>query len=134
MGSTKSFVVRDGRVRSISQAALPVGIIPALRLTHISARLKAGDIIVMVSDGITEADREDMEAGWLVEYLSDLVEKSPANQTEQGNNETLRYMSPRWMAAEIMQQALQRYGGREQDDLTVAVVVLYDEGKDFTDC
>lgn len=134
MGATKSFVVRDGRVRSISQAALPVGIIPTLRLTHISASLKAGDIIVMASDGITEADREDMEAGWLAEYLSDFVEKSPANQTEQGNNETLRHMSPRRMAAEIMQQALQRYGGREQDDLTVAVVVLYDEEKDFTDC
>lgn len=134
MGAATSFVVRGGNVRAIAQAALPVGIIPALRLTHISARLKAGDIIVMASDGITEADRKDMEAGWLTEYLSDFVEKSPANQTEQENIGTFRHMSPRRMAADILQQALLRYGGREQDDLTVAVVVLYNEEKDFTDC
>jgi len=130
MGAATSFVVRDGKVRRIAQAALPVGIIPALRLTHISARLKAGDIIVMASDGITEADRDDMEAEWLAEYLSNFVEEY---RTGQGGSEMAGHMSPRRLAAEILQQALARYDGREQDDLTAAVVVLNNEEKDFTD-
>ena len=120
MGAAASFLVRGGRVRHIAKEALPVGIIPALKLRHISAQLKAGDIIVMVSDGITEADREDMGAQWLEEYLSGFVEPSrlPAE------------LSPRQLASEILAMASSRYGAREQDDLTVAAVIITDSGSD----
>ena len=47
MGAATSFIMRGGRVRKIKGAALPVGIIPTLRLTHISAVLKEGDLILM---------------------------------------------------------------------------------------
>ena len=120
MGAGASFLVRAGRVRRITQEALPVGIVPRLRLTHISAKLRPGDIIVAASDGITEADRNDMEACWLREFLSNYVETC--------------HISPRRLAADILQQALVRYDGKEQDDLTVAVVVLNNEEQDFTDC
>ena len=127
MGAGASFLVRDGRVRRITQEALPVGIIPRLRLTHISKRLKPGDIIVAASDGITEADRSDMEACWLSDYLSNYVESCRTGHD-------MRIVSPRKLAADILRQALSRYDGREQDDLTVAVVVLNNEEQDFTDC
>ena len=58
----------------------------AVAVSDGSVVVKAGKTLRI--DGITEADRDDMEAGWLTEYLSDFVEKSPANQTEQGNSET----------------------------------------------
>ena len=125
MGAATSFIIHGGKVRRITQAALPVGIIPALRLTHISARLDPGDIIVMASDGITEADRQDLEAEWLVKYL---------NGAAEADREEKELISARRLATDILQQALQRYEGREQDDLTVAVMVLYNEEKDFTDC
>ena len=73
MGAATSFIMRGGRVRKIKGTALPVGIIPKLRLTHISAVLKEGDLIVMVSDGITDADRNDLEARWLCDYLSEEI-------------------------------------------------------------
>ena len=57
MGAASSFVLRDGKVRMFEQAALPIGIIPEIRLTHVALQLRPGDIVFMVSDGITEAGR-----------------------------------------------------------------------------
>ena len=115
MGAATSFIMRQGRVRKIKGAALPVGIIPRLRLTHISAVLKEGDLIVMVSDGITDADREDTEACWLCDYLSKNIYREDFDAGR---------LSARQIAADILKEAETRYGGRERDDLTVAAALI----------
>ena len=115
MGAATSFIMRQGRVRKIKGAALPVGIIPRLRLTHISAVLKEGDLIVMVSDGITDADRQDPEACWLCDYLSQNIYR---------DNFDAGRLSARQIAADILTEAETRYGGRERDDLTVAAALI----------
>ena len=115
MGAATSFIMRQGRVRRIKGAALPVGIIPKLRLAHISAELKEGDLIVMASDGITESDREDPEACWLCEYLSQTVYRADRD---------IEQLSARQIAADILAEAEKRYGGRERDDLTVAAAII----------
>lgn len=115
MGAATSFVMRQGRVRRIKSAALPVGIIPKLRLTHISAVLREGDIIVMVSDGITDADRNDPEARWLCDYLSETIYKKICCNGR---------LSARQLAADILAEAQTRYGDRERDDLTVAAALI----------
>ena len=115
MGAATSFIMRQGRVRKIKGAALPVGIIPRLRLTHISAVLKEGDLIVMVSDGITDADRKDPEACWLCDYLSQNIYKEDFDAGR---------LSARQIAADILKEAETRYGGRERDDLTVAAALI----------
>lgn len=115
MGAATSFIMRQGRVRKIKGAALPVGIIPRLRLTHISAVLKEGDLIVMVSDGITDADRDDPEACWLCDYLSQNIYKEDFDAGR---------LSARQIAADILKEAETRYGGRERDDLTVAAALI----------
>ena len=115
MGAATSFIMRQGRVRRIKGAALPVGIIPKLRLAHISAELKEGDLIVMASDGITESDREDPEACWLCEYLSQAVYRADRDMEQ---------LSARQIAADILAEAEKRYGGRERDDLTVAAAII----------
>ena len=115
MGAATSFIMRQGRVRKIKGAALPVGIIPRLRLTHISAVLKEGDLIVMVSDGITDADMQDPEACWLCDYLSQNIYR---------DNFDAGRLSARQIAADILTEAEARYGGRERDDLTVAAALI----------
>ena len=115
MGAATSFIMRQGRVRKIKGAALPVGIIPRLRLTHISAVLKEGDLIVMVSDGITDADMQDPEACWLCDYLSQNIYR---------DNFDAGRLSARQIAADILTEAETRYGGRERDDLTVAAALI----------
>lgn len=115
MGAATSFIMRQGHVRKIKGAALPVGIIPRLRLTHISAVLKEGDLIVMVSDGITDADRKDPEACWLCDYLSRNIYREDFDADR---------LSARQIAADILAEAEARYGGRERDDLTVAAALI----------
>ena len=124
MGAAISFLVSRGKVRRICGEALPVGIIPRLKLTHISAVLRPGDIVVLVSDGITESDRSDMEARWLEEFLSNFVETSSHQRKDRPSD----MANPRQLASEILDMAMKRYGGREQDDLTVAAVVITDSG------
>lgn len=112
MGAASSFLVRGGRVKKIDQAALPIGIVPTLKLTHRTTPLKAGDLIILVSDGITEADREDPEVSWLQEIL---------RQTE---HEPAAGLAPRRLAQKILQEAQQRYACRECDDLTVLAAIV----------
>ena len=110
MGAATSFVVRKGRVRRIQKPALPVGIIPGVKLSHASVQLKPGDTVVMVSDGITEADRDDLAAGWLTDLL---CEACAGDGT-----------GPNTLAAKIAAGAQSKYGSRERDDLTVVVAMI----------
>ena len=110
MGAATSFIVRGGQVRRIQQPALPIGIIPKVKLSHVSVALRPGDIVVMVSDGITEADREDLSALWLTEFLREACARDD--------------IGPKILAAEIAALARGKYGLRERDDLTAVVAVI----------
>mgnify|MGYP000186351230 CR=1 FL=1 len=131
MGAASSFLLRSGKVKKFEQAALPIGIIPEVRLNHIAVRLKAGDIVVMVSDGVTEAARvcesdgvgesdcidendcaDESDGAWLHELL------------ESRTAAELAHLSARQLAGEILDEAILRYADRERDDLTVAVVKI----------
>ena len=120
-------------MRRIDQAALPIGIIPTLKLTHRSATLALGDIIVMVSDGITEADKDDDEAQWLQEILAHVVPQSREGAAQQSKEQgapqsregaAQQNLAPRRLAQQILAEAQQRYGCRENDDLTVLVALV----------
>ena len=106
MGAALSFVVRGNKLRRISQPALPVGILPKLRLTHVTAKLRPGDVLIMVSDGITEADRNDLSAFWLEDYLMKYAQTT----------------GPKVLAGKIVLEARNRYLSRELDDLTAVVI------------
>lgn len=133
MGAASSFVLRDGKVRMFEQAALPIGIIPEIRLTHVALQLRPGDIVLMASDGITEAGREtarasleneagrevdaaaadrDIDGTWLRELLE---ERAPAE---------LAGISARKLARWILTETVKQYGERERDDLTVAAIKI----------
>lgn len=110
MGAATSFVVRGGKVQRIEQAALPVGIVTGIRLCYISVKLNPGDIIVMVSDGVTEADRRDLSARWLEQLLRETTKKEN--------------IGPKILSEEIAAAAKDKYGGREIDDLTAVVAMI----------
>ena len=151
MGAGASFVVRENRVRKIQHPALPVGMVPKLQLTHTLVQLKPGDRIIMVSDGITEADRQDMSGQWLIDFLkarcgsrsaclnegalkysSNLegMKDTGKKDISSGNCEwdrTAAVPGPRKLAAMILAEAESFYGSRERDDLTVAVICIEED-------
>lgn len=117
MGAASSFLVRGRTVRSFEKAALPVGIIPKLQTGQITFRLHEGDTLVMVSDGITEADSGDLTGTWLTELLKEICSCKEHKSADDS-------ISARQLARTIMQEAATRCVAAEGDDRTVAVVKI----------
>lgn len=118
MGAAASFLIRNGNVKELEMAALPIGIVARLHFTHISCRLKAGDVIVMVSDGITEADRSDIHGIRLMKRLGDLFAYDGKRE------EMCNDLSARRAARMILDEAMSHCDDGKSDDLTAAVIKI----------
>lgn len=66
-GAAPSFVLRDGSIFRLQSKTVPIGIIRALDAEMIKFDVKAGDTVVMISDG---AARSYDEAPWLLDLMT----------------------------------------------------------------
>lgn len=107
MGAASTFVKHDGKVSMLKRPALPVGIVDGVKLEYIDVRLKRGDLLIMVSDGVTDCDRKDPECRWLRQRLCEIGTRDPETVAEL-----------------IVNKAAEKYGIRERDDLTVMVAAI----------
>jgi stage II sporulation protein E len=105
IGAAASFIKRGDEVKAIKVSALPMGIIERVPVESINLQLRKGDQMIIVSDGITEADRSEQGPRWVQETIREIRSKDP--QT---------------MADLITNRAIQRCGIKEKDDMTVIVV------------
>lgn len=105
IGAAASFIKRGNEVKAIKVSSLPMGIIERVPAESINLQLRKGDQMVIVSDGITEADRGEKGIEWIKETIREIRSKDP--QT---------------MADLILNRAIQRYGIKEKDDMTIITV------------
>lgn len=61
-GAPPSYILREGRLSTLYAEALPVGILPQARPAVCTARLRKGDIVVMMSDGVADALGKELVA------------------------------------------------------------------------
>lgn len=108
MGASSSFLVRNRQVKRIQHAALPVGMVRRIKASQIKIKLLPGDTLIIVSDGITDADRQDLEAKWLQEYLTNISKN----------------IDPKTLAGEIAGIAQSKYKSRQTDDITVLAIQI----------
>ena len=73
-GAAPSFVVRGKVVQRLQAGTAPIGIICALDVQSTPFHLKAGDTVVMISDGILQ---NDPDCNWITSYLSTVSDLSP---------------------------------------------------------
>ncbi len=66
-GAAPTYVVRGGRVYKIRSRTLPIGILKDSDPQLLRFRMYPGDVVVMVSDGVTNGNDE---CPWLIELLS----------------------------------------------------------------
>jgi stage II sporulation protein E len=78
-GAAPSFIIRDGQVRRLQAGTAPIGIIRGLETGTAKFSFRQGDTVVMVSDGITEAEGGE---AWLTELLSDCERLTPEEIVE----------------------------------------------------
>lgn len=60
-GLPRPWLVRDGEARSLEFEGMPLGIVPNTTFSEIKLKLLPGDLIVMMTDGLTEATSIESE-------------------------------------------------------------------------
>ena len=77
-GAAPTYVLRDGALFKLRSKTVPVGILKEPDTKKISFDVSAGDVIVMVSDGVTQG-RE--ECPWLFDLLRGNVDSLGVERT-----------------------------------------------------
>lgn len=108
MGAATSFIKRGEKLALVKAHSLPIGVVERMRLEYIELKMKKDDLLIMVSDGVMDSDREDLEGKWLERDIKNIKTK---------NTETI--------ADFIIQKAIEKYGERERDDLSVLVAKIH---------
>ncbi len=99
-GAAPSYIVRKDSVFAVRTSSAPIGIMKGVDAEEMLAEVRAGDMVVMMSDGVAPIPDE---AAWLIEFL--------ARPTK---------LSAEDYAAELLRLAKER--GGTSDDITVAVM------------
>lgn len=107
VGGAQSYIKHGENFETIYSKSLPIGIVDDVKITQIQKDFKNGDMVVMVSDGISEADYGAMRGEWIKKVMSE-----KENDTESA-------------AAAILNDALKKIFPNPADDMTVIVVKLY---------
>ena len=105
IGAATTFIKRKDRVETLTVSAMPMGIVDGLKIDYVTVNLNPGDEVIMISDGVTDSRREDLTMGW----LQDTIRK-------------IRSRDPQTMCDLIINKAVENYGIKEKDDLTVLTI------------
>ncbi len=107
-GAVASFIRHEEGAQLLQSEALPMGYLPGLEPAHYVCRLKDGDYIVMMTDGMLEAlGGVDKEEKWL-EFLG-----------------RLRAANPKDLANKLLIYAMAAVDGEPRDDMTVLVTGIW---------
>ena len=110
-GSPYGFIVGDNGIRIIEGNSLPLGIIDDLKPSVCNAPLNDGDMIILVTDGISDAFSSSSE---VIDYLRTVCAKNP--QT---------------LANSLLSHAVKLNGGHKKDDMTVLAVRVFKKAQGF---
>ncbi len=103
-GSPYGFIIGEG-IRIIEGNSLPLGILDELNPSVCSHQLEDGDVLLFVTDGISDAFDS---SGEIIDYLRSVPAKNP--QT---------------LADGVLSQAIALSGGKKADDMTALAVRIF---------
>ncbi|MCL2817302.1 MAG: SpoIIE family protein phosphatase, partial [Clostridiales bacterium] len=105
-GGAPSFIKRGNSVKMIKASSLPVGMLTKVEKEVISDRIFPGDMIIMASDGLLDAENQN-DAEWLCKFL-----------------EQINASTPQEVAEFLLAKVISMTGGRLKDDITVLVAQM----------
>ncbi len=110
VGAVSTFIKNEEGVQIIKTGTLPVGILSRIDVELVRNKLKDGDFVVMVTDGVLDCNREIVDKEkWLAELIRDVETRNPQR-----------------LAEEILQSCLQANGGEAPDDMTVIAAKVWE--------
>jgi len=112
IGASPSFIKQRDQVSVVRSASLPMGILKDVEGEETIRTLSAGDIIVMVTDGLLDSRRDlTKKEEWITSFLS-----------------RLKSSDAREIAEALVDRAVANYKNEVPDDMTAMVVRLVSAG------
>lgn len=109
VGAVASFIKRGNEVEVINSRTLPIGVLDKPDIDITKKKIKNGDIIIMLSDGVLDYENESAgKVDWMIEFL-----KNTKNE------------NPRELCQEIIEKSKELSGGKAKDDMTAIVQKVY---------
>lgn len=108
IGSTPSFIKRGKKIHKIQASNLPIGILQEFDVDVVSQQLKAGDLLIMMSDGVFEGPKH------VENYDLWMKRKIQGLETD----------DPQEVADLIMEEVIRSRSGMIGDDMTVTVAKI----------
>lgn len=108
VGAAPTYIKRGREVVRIDSACLPIGILSSIEIESTTRNLQAGDIVVMVTDGLTQLRRSggpSLRGDWISRMLQRLDDDDP---------EAIAY--------ELLSRAREINFNQVEDDMTVLVL------------
>ncbi len=109
LGAATSFILRDGEVMTIESSTLPIGILSDVDMDICRRQLKDGDVIIMVTDGMLQAENELLGKEDTFKHF--ILESNTNN--------------PSYMAEYLMKKSRDLLGNGENDDMTIIVARIW---------
>lgn len=112
-GAATSFILRKGKVLTVTGESLPVGIVKDVEVETQKMQLQDGDMLVMVTDGIL-ATKDDVfgKEGTFKHFI-----------LEVGNG------NPQYVAEYLMKKSKDLLGIDDEDDMTIIVARIWKNNK-----
>nr|WP_260471968.1 stage II sporulation protein E [Bacillus sp. HMF5848] len=105
IGSSPSFIKRADKVIALQASNLPIGIIQDFEVDVVNEQLKAGDLLIMMSDGIFEGVKHvENHDVWIRRKIREINTNKPQD-----------------MADLLMEEVIRSRDGLIEDDMTVIV-------------
>ncbi|MBP5372931.1 MAG: SpoIIE family protein phosphatase [Clostridia bacterium] len=105
IGAPYGFILSKEGVRFLEGSSLPLGILDVLTPTVASTTLKKGDILILLSDGVTDAFGSSSD-------VRDFLKTAPV-------------LNPQELADSVVKRALSLSGGIAEDDMTAFCTRIY---------
>lgn len=102
IGAAPTLIKRKDKIEILTAPAMPMGVIEPSSMRSISTIVRPGDQVIMMTDGVIDSVRDDMEISWLRKVLLQIKSKDPQTVCDL-----------------IIREASANYGDREKDDMTV---------------
>lgn len=108
VGAVASFIKRGKEVKTIMSNMPPFGLVDNVDVEEVKSKVRNGDIIITLSDGVLDIDKKNIgQYNWIEEYLKGACK------------------DPKQLAGDIIDKAKTLSGGKSQDDMTVVVSKVY---------
>lgn len=109
-GGSTAFIIRDGRVTSIRSTSLPIGILKSVDSDITNFKLDDGDMLLMVTDGVVDADRGADEEY----FIEQIMKKIHSSDTS-------------LVAKKVIAEAKKLQNGKSKDDMLAVCVKIFEK-------